>query len=348
MSEATVTSLSLSSKPKFIGKIHPHKSLYACCPLLNPESLEKTQEVLTRLIGAHSLKFVTLNSGNICRIRHASTANFNLGNLQWQGVLQLEQKLPESLYVIYFVLEGAIALRINQHQIVDCSPDTPTIFSPGQDLVARTSEQGQVLLISIERYLIEQTLAQTLGRTLKQPVVFAPTIDLSVELAVGLKLMVQSLWQAVAEEAMISDLVVKELEQAFLICLLKGLSHSYSEELLYHCFGALASYVRKAEAFMEANLQADIRLIDIAKAVGVCPRMLEKAFACHGYCSPMQHLKRLRLHRIHEELSNPLMATTVTEAIGRYGFVQSGKFAQAYEKIFGELPSQTLKRHRHH
>lgn len=59
----------------------------------------------------------------------------------------------------------------------------------------------------------------------------------------------------------------------------------------------------------------------------------------------MTYLRRLRLEKVHEELSaaEPDLAS-VTEVATRWGFVHLGRFAAAYYRAFGEFPSETLRR----
>jgi AraC-like DNA-binding protein len=283
----------------------------------------------------------------MCWVCHTNIPNFKLGELRWQGAFQLKQKQPDSLYVIWVLLGGSIKVWINQQRSVYSSPNSSAaIVNPGEDLVAIASERGQALLICIERNLVEQALANLLGRSLKRSVVFEPEIDLTHDLGRSLMQFLQFLWRVEDGQTAPSSLVVEELEQTFLACLVKGLPHNYSEELLYHSVGALACYVRKAQAFIEVNVQADIHLEDMAAAVGVSPRILEKAFAHHCDCSPIQFLKQLRLRLAREYLCHAPPGTKVMDVMLRYGFVQGGKFARAYRKMFGELPSQTLKQHR--
>lgn len=308
------------------------------------DNLEQAQKDLAGLLGPHHLELVTLDSDYICHLTHANLGNLNLGYLLWQRAFQLEQKQPESLYIIYLVLEGSITLRIMPGQIVYCSPDKAAIVNPGQNLVALASERGQSLLVCIERNLVEQALATLLGCNLKQPVVFEPELDLTHQLGHSLKQFLEFLWQMENGETVPSSLVVEEFEQAFLACLVKGLSHNYSESLLYQDIGASACYVQKAQAFIKANIQADIRLEDMAAAVGVSPRMLEKAFAHHSDCPPMRFLKRVRLDQVRQELEQAISQTKVMDVMNRYGFFHGGKFAEEYCKRFGETPSATLKR----
>jgi transcriptional regulator GlxA family with amidase domain len=49
------------------------------------------------------------------------------------------------------------------------------------------------------------------------------------------------------------------------------------------------------------------------------------------------------MHLAHRDLSRTIPgATTVTDIAMRYGFWQFGRFAGAYQALFGELPSTTL------
>jgi AraC-like DNA-binding protein len=185
-----------------------------------------------------------------------------------------------------------------------------------------------------------------LDRSLKQPVVFSSSLDLTHELGLSLKKFVQFLWEAAAQSQLtdFSSLVLRKLEKAFLGCLVEGLPSNYSEELRYQHDGALACHVRKAQAFIESRLQDDINLGDIAAAAGVCSRLIQKAFAQHCGCSPMRFVTQLRLQRIRQVLETATSDLKIVDVMMNYGFTQGGKFAKEYQQLFGEKPSETLKR----
>jgi AraC-like DNA-binding protein len=325
-------------------------------------SQAKTQELLTNVIGAHRICPILFSKGyandpvtdSRFHTHHLSTGNFDLIELQWQGAFQLEQDPLAARYVIYLVLAGSLEQKINQHQIFCCSPDTATIVNPCQKLESIASREGKALLISIDRDSIDSALSKLLvggasgkgNRPLKQPVVFLNSIDLTSELGLSLKKFVQFLWEAAAENhlADFSALVLAKLEQAFLACSIEGLPSNYSEELLYQQDGAFACHVRKARVFIESNLQEDIKLGDIAAATGVCSRLLQKAFSLHCGCSPMRFVTRSRLQQIRQELDRSTTDTKIVDVMMDYGFTQGGKFAKEYQQLFGEKPSDTLKR----
>jgi AraC-like DNA-binding protein len=141
-----------------------------------------------------------------------------------------------------------------------------------------------------------------------------------------------------------SPLMQGELAGALLACLLKGVKNNYSDEILYHSHGAFACYVNKAISFIESHLQDEIDLADIAGAVNISPRLLQKAFAQQYDCSPMRFVTRSRLQRIRQELEQSGGATRIVDVMMNYGITQGGKFAKEYQQLFGEKPSDTLKR----
>jgi AraC-like DNA-binding protein len=336
----------------------------------------KTSQVLTNVIGSHQiLLHQCANALDYSfEIQHLSTGNFHLVPLQWQGAFKLTQSTLKDRYLIYVVLAGSLNQKIDaqrlapiecyveetsefaygnktrsdtliQQQQLRCAPDTATIISPGQKLESISSAQGEVLLVSIDRNSIDSALGKLLDRPLKQPLIFRAQIDLTSDLGVSLKKFLHFLWDGVAGAGTVSSsFVLKELEQAFLACIIKGLSSNYSEELQYQHEGAFAAHVRKARAFIESNLHEDIKVGDIATAVGVCARLLQKAFSHQCGCSPMRFVTQERLQRIRQELDRSTADTKIVDVMMDYGFTQGGKFAKEYQQLFGEKPSETLKR----
>ena len=311
-------------------------------------SQTRGQEILTKVIGTHRIS--SQDPFTDCRFETdlLSTDNFDLVNVQWQGAFKLEQEAIADRYIIYIALAGSLDQKIDTHQSFCCSLDTATIISPGQKVESIASNTGTALLISIDLQSINTAFGKLLDRSLRQPVVFCSTIDLTHELGLSLKKLVQFLWDVAAASNLndFSSLVLRKLEKAFLACLVEGLPSNYSDELMYQHDGSLACHVRKARAFIEAHLQDDINLGEIATAVGVCSRLLQKAFAQHCGCSPMRFVTQERLQRIRQVLEAATSDLKIVDVMMNYGFTQGGKFAKEYQQLFGEKPSETLKRSR--
>jgi AraC family ethanolamine operon transcriptional activator len=105
---------------------------------------------------------------------------------------------------------------------------------------------------------------------------------------------------------------------------------------------------RRHRAFREAisfvdDLMYPIEVPELAAAVGVSRRVLERAFQEGGGISPYQYLKRSRLDRLHRKLRSARSpAGTVTGLAAGLGFTELGRMAAEYKRMFGELPSATL------
>jgi len=87
------------------------------------------------------------------------------------------------------------------------------------------------------------------------------------------------------------------------------------------------------------------RVVDLCRATGVSVRTLEYIFRDTYDVTPSGFLKAARLMRVRLDLSRAASeGDTVTKVAVRWGFDDPGRFARAYARRFGELPSVTLRR----
>ncbi|MFC0429632.1 AraC family transcriptional regulator [Kutzneria buriramensis] len=97
--------------------------------------------------------------------------------------------------------------------------------------------------------------------------------------------------------------------------------------------------VRRAVAFIDDNAHLDLAVADIAAAVNVSVRTVQAAFLRHLDTTPMSHLRRVRLSKVHDDLvaADPATGTSVTAVAARWGFFELGRFAAAYSPRRPEL-----------
>jgi AraC-like DNA-binding protein len=102
--------------------------------------------------------------------------------------------------------------------------------------------------------------------------------------------------------------------------------------------------LRRAIEFIDANAANDISLANVAEAVHVTPRAVQYMFRRNLDMTPLQYLRRLRLHHAHQELvAGDRMRQTVTEIAARWGFMHTGRFAVLYRETYGQSPHTTLR-----
>jgi AraC-like DNA-binding protein len=102
--------------------------------------------------------------------------------------------------------------------------------------------------------------------------------------------------------------------------------------------------LRRAIAFIEDNGHTDISIADIANHVCVTPRSVQLMFRRHRDSTPMEYLRRVRLHYAHQELlRSDRRRTTVTQIAAKWGFAHTGRFAVYYRDAYGRSPHVTLR-----
>lgn len=113
-----------------------------------------------------------------------------------------------------------------------------------------------------------------------------------------------------------------------------------------HPDGTLPAALRRAIKFIDVHAQDGVNVDAIAEASGLSVRGLQAAFRRNLDRTPLEQLRLVRLQHAHDDLvrGDPIDGTTIEAVAARWGFSSSGRFAAAYRREFGVLPSSTLRR----
>lgn len=103
--------------------------------------------------------------------------------------------------------------------------------------------------------------------------------------------------------------------------------------------------VRRARVLIDERAGEPITIRELCQALGVSERTLRNAFHdVHGV-GPKRFVMRIGLEQVRRAL---LFASQVRGAVTRAaterGFFELGRFAAAYRELFGECPSETVRR----
>ncbi|MHA7650091.1 helix-turn-helix transcriptional regulator [Mycobacterium sp. ML4] len=102
--------------------------------------------------------------------------------------------------------------------------------------------------------------------------------------------------------------------------------------------------LKGAIAFIHRHAGDGIGVNDIADALRMTSRAVQYLFRQHLQTTPTEYLRRVRLHRAHQELiSSDRSTTTVSEVAHRWGFAHTGRFAALYRRTYGQSPHATLQ-----
>ena len=104
------------------------------------------------------------------------------------------------------------------------------------------------------------------------------------------------------------------------------------------------------EELLQAQPRPRLRAQELSMALGVSDRLLRMCCSQVIGMSPAKYVRLRALRQTHRMLRDADLAETTVSRVARcQGFRDLGRFAGAYRSLFGELPSDTLRRslHRH-
>jgi AraC-like DNA-binding protein len=101
----------------------------------------------------------------------------------------------------------------------------------------------------------------------------------------------------------------------------------------------------KFEEILEASCDSPLYLTEVCAALGVSERTLRLCCEERLGMGPIRFLTLRRMHLVRATLSRcNAEETTVTRTAADHGFWELGRFSVAYRNLFGETPSETLRR----
>jgi AraC family ethanolamine operon transcriptional activator len=102
--------------------------------------------------------------------------------------------------------------------------------------------------------------------------------------------------------------------------------------------------VRRAVDYVLASTER-ITTLDLTRATGVSRRTVEYAFRELLGVTPAQYLRLHHLNGVHRDLADAdPRSSTITGLALRWGFGHPGRFAAKYHRLFGVMPSETLRK----
>ena len=103
--------------------------------------------------------------------------------------------------------------------------------------------------------------------------------------------------------------------------------------------------ITRFEDFLAEHPDRPLYLTEICAGIGVAERTLRASCEQHLGMGPIRFLTLRRMHLVRRALvrAEP-EETTVTRVVTDHGFWELGRFSVAYRALFGESPSDTLRR----
>lgn len=273
--------------------------------------------------------------------RHASAEGPTETALPGFKLMRMERAMPRTPVVygtsICFVAQGAKLAHVG---------DTTHVYDAGNYLICsftlpieseiRRATRGQPFLgavLDVDPALVRQLLlemddaASVTSRPVAHPVASSPFTE--------------------AMARVVARMVAICTDQVDCRVLGPGLTKELVYEVLRGPHGfILRDYVAREGSFarvprvvryLEQNFRRSIDVDEIAKHAGMSPSALHKHFKQATTMTPMQYVKRLRLHHARTLI---LGGSAASEAAFEVGYASPSQFSRDFKRMFGHAPQQ--------
>ncbi len=273
----------------------------------------------------------------------AKLSCLSVGAMSYGGDVRIDPGRLDSFFLAMLPYAGEARIVAGGQRVL-ANDATASVLSPTDDVDMAWGGDCSKLMVRIERASLEQHLALLIDRPLRAPLRFDAAMPMASSGA--------RWWQFV--RLLIAELegnavgaphspTVRHLEALLLASLLEHQPHSHSAAL--RDGAAIAPrHVRLAERYIEAHAHEPIGITDLVTAAGVSARALYEGFQRFRDTSPMACLRAERLRRARGDLLAGGDGLTVAGVAARWYFFELGRFAGQYRAVYGESPSETLRR----
>lgn len=299
--------------------------------------LDFTRECISTVLQPHELsagKPVVRASNRPFYLDHIPVGRIGIGAICFgESHVHVPELADYHLFIMCLHGKATVSVDREEH-FVDSRRGI--LIAPGEELRASFSEDCEQLFVRISR----QAIADHSGMRRPQ---FQREVDLS---STRLGPWLQQIATIISDDQTSSFLdavprMADEYERLLLSFLLAGQMHQDADA---RKSTVAPASVRRAEAFIHSDYAEPLTLAAIAEAAGVPARTLLDSFQRFRDISPIRYLRNVRLDAARRAMMDRTAGTAADAATGA-GLFHFGRFSHDYAERFGELPSETIRRH---
>lgn len=312
--------------------------------LFQTSDADEAREIVSKVYCDHTLKPSHAGPLNACHNR-ARLSAVSINYMQYGTDIKVEPGFLGRFFLFQLPVVGAAHITTNNKEFTT-TVGMSSAINPSEYTKMHWNKDCKKLLVQIQAEAMEMRLSRLLMRPIDKPILFDQCITRDNDLA-------RNWWRQVGH--IVSDLdngmdpwrsrhILEDMERNLLTHLLYSFNHNYMDMLLAQEVQVAPKHVRQAEEYIFEHLKDPLSIDDLVEVTGVSQRSIFESFRSFRGTTPMKYVLQLRLEKAREELLNAGPDRTVTDIAVKWGFSQLGRFSVSYKKVYGESPSETLKR----
>lgn len=312
--------------------------------LFQTKDADEAREVVSKVYCDHTLAPTRSGPLDACHNRVRLNA-MSINYMQYGTDINVEPGTLDSFYLFQLPINGAAQITTGNREFITTTGMSSAI-NPTDYTKMHWNKDCKKLMVQVRTEAMESRLSRLLMRPIDKPILFDPCIQKD-------NIFAHNWWRQIKH--LVSDLdhdmdpwrsrhVLEDLERNLLTNLLYSFNHNYLETLQAQEIQAAPKHVKQAEDYILKNLKEPISIEKLVKVTGVSQRSIFNGFKSFRGTTPMKFILQSRLEKVRAELMDPTQNKTVTDIAIKWNFTQLGRFSVSYKKVYGESPSETLKK----
>lgn len=288
-------------------------------------------------VGHHRL--TVLGTGDMrASLRYADFARLGLSHIGYGGEVRVQSPDIEEIYHLQVVTNGRCTWNYDG-DLLSLSAGQALMMNPRERIDLTYSNDCQKLIVKVPESVLKSACLQN-GRTLpKDGLRFDHRV---MELNSSLAFM--RLLEAVYEEASEGCVDIGSVCESYASLLAGKLLSLFPCNLQQESRGGGDQQLQLIRRYLQERIKDDVSVEELAALCNVSVRTLYNLFAKEVGTTPKLFIKQMKLQCLQSDLKQGIGARNVTEIALDYGFTHLGRFSSDYRKLFGELPSETLRK----
>jgi AraC family ethanolamine operon transcriptional activator len=314
-------------------------------PLIQAHNFEDFDELAENLLG-WDLEFTRLDRGPFGgKILQVSGEEFQFSSFSISCRHEQQGAPPPDFKTFGILSSMSPAIGFRNRQL---GQEGIAVFPSGEEIDVHAPPGWGAFELSFTENLLE-SVSQRMGLPLLEDILVQKDFALCHPKAlVELKLWLQEMHQQFSAHLCsplsksFMEQFISEVPRRFL----NTIASSYPT-VFRHSLRQRDRAIKKIKEFLTEFPDVPPTIADLCEVAQVSERTLEYAFQERYEMTPNTYLRFYRLNGVHKSLQavDPA-STTVTKVATDWGFWHFGHFTSNYRKLFGEPPSDTLKKPR--
>lgn len=303
----------------------------------------EVSDYVNRHVGHHKLEFTERGRSRVpaSRLNYRAFAGLGLSSISYGDQVNVCCPELQGIYHFQVVTRGECRWRFRDENL-RLLRGQALMMNPGEQMDLTYSADCEKVIVKVPEELVKDICLDQSDSVPRAGVRFERKV---IELEQSLGFM--RLLDALLLEANETELDLSQLQLPYRDILIRKLLQQFDSNAgtgneLYandRSFSHLLVYI-------EANIRNDLSVEELAQVGNVSVRTVYNLFAKYFNVTPKLFIKQSKLKSLRDVLVSGKAVRNVTEVALDYGFTHLGRFSSDYRKMFGELPSESLRRRR--